>query len=856
MRPIHTFSITPALPSRLGRLRELAYNIWWAWHMEAIDLFRRLDRDLWEAIGRNPVLLLGTVEQEKLDKAARDESFLAHMDRVLSELDRYMGCQTTWYQKQHGSSNQLAIAYFSAEFGLTDCIPNYSGGLGVLAGDHLKSASDLGLPLVGVGLLYQQGYFHQYLSTDGWQQERYPENDFYTMPLQIERHDDGSPVTIEVDYPGHRAKAQVWRVQVGRVPLFLLDTNLETNPPEYRDITDKLYGGGIEIRIRQEILMGIGGIRALKAMGIDPVVYHVNEGHSAFLALERIRLLTEGQGLSFAEAREAVTAGNVFTTHTPVPAGNDIFPPHLMDKYFSSYYSALGLSREDFLALGRVHRADPNESFSMAVQALRLSAHSNSVSKLHGGVSRRMWQAMWPGVPEDEIPIEPVTNGIHPLSWISHDMAALFDRYLGPGWRDDPADPAVWQRVDAIPDEEMWRTHERRRGRLIAFARRKLWSQLENRGAPPAEIEQARGALDPNALTIGFGRRFATYKRAALLLRNSERLARILNDEKRPVQIIYAGKAHPMDQPGKEVIKEIVRFARQEGFRQRIVFIEDYDMNAARYMLQGVDLWLNTPRRFREASGTSGMKAAANGAINMSIPDGWWDEAYQPELGWAIGRGEVYEDHNYQDDIESNAIYDLLEKEVVPLFYDRNAGGYSREWVAKMKAAMKAICPYFNTNRMVQEYATLLYMPAARRSKSLIKDGMIRAKALAEWKTNLHQNWPELRVVSVDTDAAREIQVGSQLQVRAMIHLGALKPEDIAVELYHGPLDSKGDIVPAEATEMRCAQVEQDGNWLYSGDIPFRFSGRYGYTLRLLPHHEDLNTPFDPGLILWAKGSG
>ena len=852
MRPIYTFTIIPTLPPKIERLRDLAYNLWWAWHMEAIDLFRRLDRDLWETTGHNPVLMLGTVVQEKLERAAQDEAFLAHMDRVLAEFDRYMQSQTTWYQKQHSFSAGLTVAYFSAEFGLTDCIHNYSGGLGVLAGDHLKSASDLGLPLVGVGLLYQQGYFHQYLSTDGWQQEEYPKNDFYTMPIQLERREDGTPVTIEVDYPGHKVRAQVWRVQVGRVPLFLLDTNLEANPPHYRDITDKLYGGGIETRIRQEILMGIGGIRALEALGIQPAVCHVNEGHSAFLALERIRLLMEEHGLSFTAAKEVVTASNVFTTHTPVPAGIDLFPPHLMDKYFGGYYRFLGLSREDFLALGRINPVDPNESFSMAVLALRLSAYVNGVSKLHGGVARRMWQAMWPGVPEDEIPITPVTNGIHPPSWISHDMAALFDRYLGPGWREDPADPEVWLRTDDIPGEELWGTHERRRGRLIAFARRKLRAQLEKRGAPPSEIEQAKGALDPSALTIGFGRRFATYKRATLVFRDPERLARILNDPERAVQIIFAGKAHPMDQPGKEMIKQIVGLARQEEFRQRIVFIEDYDMNAARYMLQGVDLWLNTPRRFREASGTSGMKAAANGAINMSIPDGWWDEAYQPELGWAIGRGEVYEDHDYQDELESNAIYDLLEKEVVPLFYDCGPGGLAHGWIAKMKAAMKAICPYFNTNRMVRDYAERFYMPAARRSIRLAEDGMARAKALAEWEANLRQNWHELRVVSVDTDEPTETKVGEQLRIDALIHLGALEPDDVTVELYHGLVDTRGEISPAEVTVMHCAEIKEDGSCVFSGVIPFCSSGRYGYTLRLLPHHEDLNSPYKQGLILWA----
>jgi starch phosphorylase len=855
MRPISTLTIAPSLPAKLERLRDLAYNLWWAWNMDAIDLFRRLDRDLWETSGHNPVLMLGTIEQSRLERAAADEAFLAHMDRVLGDMDRYVHSQTTWYHRQHDAADpRLAVAYFSAEFGLTDCIPNYSGGLGVLAGDHLKSASDLGLPLVGVGLLYQQGYFHQYLSSDGWQQERYPLNDFYTMPLRLERGEDGEPLIVEVDYPGHRVKAQVWRVQVGRVPLFLLDTNLEPNPPQYRDITDRLYGGDNETRIQQEILMGVGGIRALRAMGIDPAVCHINEGHSAFLSLERMRMLMQEHSVSFAAAAQAVMAGNVFTTHTPVPAGIDIFPPHLIDKYFGSYYDSLGLSREEFLALGRTNGGDRSEPFSMAVLALRLSAYSNGVSRLHGTVARRMWQGLVPGVPEDEIPIGHVTNGIHTLSWISQDMAVLLDRYLGPAWRNDPADPEVWKRVERIPDEELGRTHDRRRGRLIAFARRRLRTQLEQRGAPPSEISRAKGALDPNALTIGFARRFATYKRAALLMRDRERLARILNDPERPVQIIFAGKAHPMDQPGKELIKQIVGIARQEQFRQRIVFIEDYDMNAARYMLQGVDVWLNTPRRPREASGTSGMKAVVNGAINLSIPDGWWDEGYRPELGWAIGRGEVYEDHNYQDELESNAMYELLEQEVVPLFYERGLGRLSSGWISRMKAAMIALCPKFNTHRMVREYATRFYMPAARGSLNLTADGMARARSLAEWEARMRSQWPQLRVVTVDADTISEVQVGSQLQVSALIHLGSLEPSDVTVELYHGPLDAKGDISPAEITEMRCVEMRDKGDCLFGGVIPFRFSGRYGYTLRLLPHHEDLGNPHKPGLILWASG--
>ena len=852
MQPIRTFTIVPSLPAKLEHLRELAYNLWWCWNLEAIDLFRRLDRELWEESGHNPVLMLGTIKQERLEEAAEDDGFLAHLERIAQQYDRYINSQNTWYKKAHGAPGKPCIAYFSAEFGLTDCMPIYAGGMAVLAGDHLKSASDLGLPLMGVGLLYQEGYFRQYLNTDGWQQELYPQNDFYNMPVQLEQEEDGTPVTVQVDYPGRKVTAQVWRAQVGRVPLFLLDTNIPANSRQDQDITDELYGGDLEMRIKQEIMLGIGGLRALEALGMRPTVCHMNEGHSAFLALERIRILVEEQGLSFAEAREAATAGNVFTTHTPVPAGIDRFPPELMDKYFSAYYSELGLSREEFLALGRANPADNGEPFSMAILALRLAAHTNGVSRLHGRVARKMWQSLWPGVPEDEVPITSITNGVHIPSWISFDMAGLYDRYLGPRWLAHQADQTVWGRVDEIPDEELWRTHERRRERLVAVVRRRLSEQLEKRGAPLSEVERASEVLDPAALTIGFARRFATYKRATLILRDPDRLASILNDKAHPVQIIFAGKAHPQDNPGKELIQQIIHLARREEFRRRIVFIEDYDMSIARYLVQGADVWLNTPLRPREASGTSGMKAAANGVINVSTLDGWWDEAYEPDTGWAIGRGELYEDLNYQNDIESRAIYGILEKEIVPLFYDRNSNGLPYKWIARMKAAMRTICPIFNTNRMVREYAERFYLPAAQRYRHLAEDGMARAKALAQWKSHLHEHWPEIQVDNVEAEVPAELKVGAELQVRAQVNLGALDPQDVTVQLYYGPLDTRGEIPKGEVISMKWVESNGDGSHVFVGAIPCRTSGRYGYALRVLPHHEDLSNPYEPGLILWT----
>jgi starch phosphorylase len=867
MRPSHTFRVIPSLPPNLERLRDLAYNLNWAWNHNTIDLFRRLERDLWETSQHNPVLMLGTIRQERLEEAMADDGFMAHLDRVSRDTERYLQGRSTWYSKTYPDlgGEGTRMAYFSAEFGLTESLGIYAGGLGILAGDHLKSASDLGLPMVGMGLLYQQGYFHQYLNPDGWQQESYPNNDFYNLPIRLERQVSGAPLVVEVEYPGRTVKAQVWRVQVGRVPLYLLDTNIEGNRPEDRDITDQLYGGDNDMRIRQEVMLGIGGIRALELLGLRPTVCHMNEGHSAFLALERIRLLMEEYRLSFAEAREAATAGHVFTTHTPVAAGIDWFHPDMIDYYFSSYYPKLGLSRHDFLGLGRMNPNDPNGYFCMAILAMRLAYRINGVSKLHARVSREMWQEAWPQVPVQEVPILGITNGIHAKSWISNDMAGLYDRYLGPRWSERPADQAIWQRATRIPDEELWRTHERRRERLVAFARQRLRSQLEQRGSSPKEASHADEVLNPEALTIGFARRFATYKRATLLFRDVERLARIVSNRDRPVQIIFAGKAHPHDNPGKELIRQVIHLTRQEEFRNRVVFVEDYDMVVARYLVQGVDLWLNTPRRPHEASGTSGIKAAANGALNLSILDGWWAEGYTSEAGWAIGGGEEYHDDQfeYQDSVESNAIYDLLEKEIVPLFYERGRDGLPRGWIAKMKAALSRHACAFNTNRMVGEYCDVCYVPAARRVKRLMGDSpgealsdrsMARIKALAAWKAKVAANWGQVRIASVtaESPAGQDLKVGDQLQVQAQVHLGSLIPTDVAVELFYGPLDAEGQIVESHVMPMLIAQSKGKGSYLFAGAIPCQTSGRQGYALRIRPQHEDLGSPFEMGLVMWG----
>ncbi len=852
MKPTHTFTIIPSLPPKLEPLRGLANNLHWAWNHDTIDLFRRLDRDLWETSGHNPVLMLGTIRQERLEEIVEDDGYLAQLERVSGELERYLKSRSTWYHRQAQAKEGALIAYFSAEFGLSECLPIYSGGLGILSGDHLKSASELGLPLVGVGLLYQQGYFRQYLNVDGWQQEHYPDNDFYNLPISLERQISGVPLTVEVQYPGRTVRAQVWRADVGRVPLYLLDTNLPENQPKDRDITDQLYGGDLDMRIQQEILLGIGGVRALQTLGLSPVAYHMNEGHSAFLGLERIRLLMAEHGVSFWEALEAARAGSLFTTHTPVPAGIDWFAPDLVDYYFRSLYPSLGLDRKAFLGLGRPNPNNDQDHFCMAILAMRLAAYTNGVSQLHGGVSRTMWSYVWPDLPQDEVPITSVTNGIHARSWISHDVADLFDRYLGPRWRDRPGDQTIWRRVDRIPDEELWRTHERRRERLVAFARRRLSTQLAQRGARPAEIEQAGEVLDPSALTIGFARRFATYKRATLIMRDLDRLMRILNRRDQPVQIIFAGKAHPADNPGKELIRQIIHAARHPDLRNRIVFIEDYDMVVARYLVQGCDVWLNTPVRPHEASGTSGMKATVNGALNLSTLDGWWIEGYTAETGWAIGSGEVYEDRAYQDQVEAAALYQLLEDDVVPLFYARGRDGLPRGWIAKMKAAMRQHGAVFNTNRMVREYAERFYLPTIDQYSRLADNGLARARALAEWKGHLRQHWNDLRIDRVQANGATDLQVGQQLEVTADVYLNQLRPTDVTVEIYWGPVDARDEVVRGKALPMLVARSKGDGNYVFAGAVPCETSGRYGFALRILPSHPDQGSVFETGLIKWG----
>ncbi|MBX9626648.1 MAG: alpha-glucan family phosphorylase [Gemmataceae bacterium] len=854
-RPIRPYTVLPCLPDRLKALHTLAYNLWWCWHADAVALFRRVNPDLFEALDHSPIRLLGATDQGRYEELERDDGFLAHMDRVAADLDQYLNAPT-WFQETHGPDSALKVAYFSAEFGIHESVPVYSGGLGVLAGDHLKSASDLGIPLCGVSLMYREGYFRQYLNPDGWQQERYPENDFFNLPLVLEKNPDGSPVQVSVDLPGREVKLRVWHIQVGRVPLYLLDANIPENRPEDRAITAQLYGGDQNTRIQQEIVLGIGGIRALEALGRRPTVVHMNEGHAAFAALERVRMMMAEHRLDFAAAVEAVKAGTCFTTHTPVPAGNDAFPVGMIEEYLGSYAGKMGVDRATLLGLGRQHPGNDAEPFGMTVLALKLANTSNGVSALHGSVSRRMWHEIWPGLPAGEVPITSITNGVHTQSWLSPEMAQLYDRYLNVRWDEKPADFAVWKRVEAIPDEELWRTHERRRERLVAFARKRLKAQLKRRGSPPSEVDAADEVLDPEALTIGFARRFATYKRGDLIFRNFERVAAIVNNTSRPVQLIFSGKAHPKDNGGKELIARVVQMARRAEFRRRVVFLEDYDMNVARYLVQGVDVWLNNPRRPLEASGTSGMKVPVNGGLNLSILDGWWVEGYDGDNGWAIGAGEEYTDLNYQDEVESRALYELVEKEIVPLFYTRGADGLPRGWIRRMKRSVSTLVPVFNTNRMVEEYTERCYAPSHRRFARLTADHLAAAKDLAGWRRRVGAGWGEVTVEAVEAPAGATHKVGEVFPVRVRVSLGRFSPDDVEVQLCHGVLDAMGEIAEPRALALHpepSANGTGHGHAVtFAGKVPCHASGQFGFSVRVLPKHQHLPHPFEPGLVTWG----
>jgi len=700
-----------SLPKRISRLGELVYNLWWVWHPEAQRLFSNIDEDLWERTYHNPVCFFHQVKRARLNAVTHDKHYLGSYDQIFLSFDLYLKSKDTWFMRNHGEHKNRPIAYFSSEFGLHETLPIYAGGLGVLSGDHIKEASDLGLPIVAVGFLYTQGYFSQHITEDGWQEARNVRLAFGDLPVMPIVDQDGEILTISVELPGREVKARLWEIHVGRVPLYLLDSDVEGNTPSDRELTSRLYSSDLDLRISQEIILGIGGVRALRVMGYNPCVWHMNEGHSAFMGLERAREIVAA-GHSIDEAVDSVSKTTIFTTHTPVPAGSDEFPLWLIDKYFSTLWPELGLDREGFIDLAR-HQMPWGETFGMPLLAFKFAQRRNGVSELHGQVARKMWNFLWPDRKVEDVPISYVTNGIHTGTWLARRMGHLFDSYFDPDWKEQVDDPDIWEAVETIPDSELWTVKRHLKRKLMLYLVDRARQQWLNGQVHPVQVIASGVLLDPYTLTIGFARRFATYKRANLILRDLDRLLNLINRPNMPVQIIFAGKSHPADEPGKLLIQDVYRKVKRAENGGRLVFIEDYDMNLARYMVQGVDVWLNTPRRPNEASGTSGQKAALNGVLNFSVLDGWWREGYNGSNGWAIGSEIDYQDTEIQDQKDAESLYDILENEIIPAYYqDRTADGLPTEWISRMKECMRTLGPQFSMRRMVKEYSEGLYLPA------------------------------------------------------------------------------------------------------------------------------------------------
>ncbi len=849
---IHSFNVQPNLPDNIKFLEELASDMWFTWNAHAISLFVQIDPQLWTAAKRNPKWFLGCVPQKRFEEISKDSAFVEKLNRVKDSYYTYKQEKHTWYNDHHQENGNLLTAYFSMEYGIGEGLPIYSGGLGMLAGDHIKSASDLGLPIIGVGLFYKQGYVRQVINREGWQNEEYPDNDWAHMPVEHVQK-DGKDIIVDIPLGGETVKACVWRVPVGRTSLYLLDTNLQENTPAQRAITEKLYGGDRENRIRQEVVLGIGGVKALTAMGIYPTVYHINEGHSAFLLFQRIIDLMKNEKLTFEQAREKVWSTSVFTTHTPVIAGNEHFDPALVRKYMDYYANEMGIGWERFLEIGK--ETPQSTTYCMTVVALRLAAFCNGVAKLHGAVSREMWHNLWPGLPKLEVPITSITNGIHSSSWISHELDELYRTYLFDNNQMgaiDPSEAAPWEKMSNIPDDKLWGVHAVRKEKLIKMVRERLQRQLTRQGLDVMTVKKAANVLRPDVLTIGFARRFATYKRATLLFKDLNRLDKIINNPARPVQFVFAGKAHPADTAGKEFIKLIVGLTQNDPrFKGKIVFVEDYNMNVARYMVQGVDVWLNNPIRPMEASGTSGMKAALNGALALSILDGWWDEVGPCDFGWSIGGAENYKSEAERDAVEAESLYSLIEQDIAPTYYAKeDRESFSAAWVALMKESVRHIAPFFNTNRMVKEYYERFYVPANNYGLGLNEPGKVQA--VADWRKQIADNWYRVNIQDVTQAPEQAILMGDKVNFKARVSLGNLKPEEVQVEVFLGQRGNVGGIVKTAVVPMECKGKDGE-TYLYEAQVAPLNSGRQDYALRVLPKNDALPNVLTPLYIRWEE---
>ena len=853
MYVFNRITVNPQLPKRIEKLAEIANNLWWSWNTEFLRLFQKIDRDLWEESSKNPVKFLKNVSQERLEKASKDILFLKEYDKVVEDFDDYMNSKNTWFSNKYPENKKDLIAYFSAEYGLDETIPIYSGGLGILSGDHLKSASDLGIPLVAVGLLYKHGYFKQKINGYGQQETEYNGIDLYDLPINPVKDENGDELVIYVKFPKRRLYLKVWQINVGRVTLYLLDSDIEKNNAEDRDVTLKLYGGDQEMRIRQEIVLGMAGVSLLtKYLKLKPTVYHMNEGHSAFLILEIIKNIIKEKQVSFDVARDIASSKTVFTTHTPVPAGNDIFPIALVEKYFKEFWPRLGIDREEFLKLGMKPGIDLDDGFNMGILALKIAGKKNGVSKLHGAVSRELFSDLWPNISANESPITHVTNGIHTCSWLAPRLKELYNKYLMPYWQDNMYQDYVWEKIKNIPDEKLWNVHTDRKTKLIKFVKESTMQRLRRAGYSYEEINEITSKLSPDKLTIGFARRFATYKRATLIFKDLERITQILNNADRPVQIIFAGKAHPADKEGQDLIKYIHEISMMPQFKGKIFLLENYNIAMSRYLISGVDVWLNNPRRPMEASGTSGQKASVNGVINFSVLDGWWAEGYTQTNGWTIGTNAEYDSYEAQDMADSQSMYRTLEEKIIPTYYEKDKNGISKKWLELMKNSIITTGGKYSTARMLVDYTNKLYIPLCNLTKKYYQD-IDNVAAYNSWKKDLYVNWKDVKITQVDNLDNITIDAGNNIEVGCEVELPNIDVENVIVEAYYGKILENGivedvNIIPMTLTE----QDEENKKYYFTTKIELTTGGNYGYTFRVMPRHDMLLDSANLNLIKWV----
>ncbi len=851
MYVFNRITVNPQLPKEISKLSEIANNLWWSWNTEYLRLFKKIDKDLWESIGKNPVKFLKLVSQEKLEKVSKDQKFLEEYNVIANNYENYINSKNTWFSKNYPKNENNLIAYFSAEYGLDETIPIYSGGLGILSGDHLKSASDLGLPFVAVGMLYKEGYFIQKLNKYGEQENNYIKADLNNLPIEAVKDSEGKDLKITVDYPERKLYLKVWKINVGRIKLYLMDSDIEENSEEDRKVTLQLYGGDQDMRIKQEIVLGMGGVKLLKTLGLNPTVYHMNEGHSSFLTLELIKDLMEEKKISFDMAKDITTSKTVFTTHTPVPAGNDIFPLNLVEKYFKDFWPKLGLNREEFLKLGMKPTEKLENGFNMGILALRNAGKKNGVSKLHGAVSRELFGEVWPNIAANESPIGYVTNGIHTCSWLAQNLKELYNEYLIPYWQDNMHKDEVWKQIKDIPNERLWEEHQARKEKMLKMVKQNTTERLKRAGVSYEEIKEITSKLNPNALTIGFARRFATYKRATLIFKDIERITQILNDSEKPVQLIFAGKAHPLDKAGQDLIKYINELAMKPQFKGKIFVLENYNIGMSRYLISGCDVWLNNPRRPMEASGTSGQKASVNGVINFSVLDGWWAEGYDQTNGWTIGTNAEFTSYEEQDLADSESLYNTLENKIVPLYYENRKDNLPVNWIEIMKNSIITTGGKYSTQRMVIDYTNNMYIPLCNLYNNYYSK-LDNVAEYSEWKSEINKSWDKIEIKQLNNLADISIDAGNKINVECEVKLPNINVENIEAQVYYGKIAENGMVDEIQVIPMKLkARNDTEKIYTFETKIELTTGGDYGYTFRVMPKHEMLLEKSDLNLIKW-----